>query len=221
MVQAQASGGVGVRSPEAAPQASVPAPPVPVPVPVPVPASEFSIVPVRGLPVVGVVLVGLVVAIATNKLWAIDFFHVVGGGLWTGIDLFVGLVIGPILGRMSIQSRIEFSTRFMPKMILIMPTLVVVTLAAGWQLARHLGNLSAHYPDHAWLVASYVVVAIMAVVALGFLEPANVAVLFELKKPQPNGELIGRLMKRFVYTAGITGVMQVATLVIMTRLATA
>lgn len=190
------------------------------------PASEpvsrdFQVVPLRGLPVVGLVLAGLVTTIATNRLWAIDFYHVVGGGMWTALDLFLGFILGPILGRMSIPARAEFTTRFMPKMILIMPTLVVVTLAAGWQLARHLGNLSAHYPDHAWLVASYVVVAIMAVIALGFLEPANVAVLFELKKPQPNGELIGRLMRRFVYTAGITGVMQVATLVIMTRLATA
>lgn len=180
---------------------------------------EFSIVPIAGLPVVAVVLVALVVAVATNRLWALDFFHVVGGGLWTGIDLFLGLIIGPILGRLSVPARIEFSTRFMPKMLLIMPTLVAVTLAAGWQLARHLGNLSAHYPHHGWLVASYVVVAVMAVIALGLLEPANVAVLFELKKPRPNGELIGKLMKRFAYTAGVTGLMQVATLVIMTRLA--
>ncbi len=185
----------------------------------PAPAG-FSIVPLRGLPVVAVVLVALVVSIATNRLWALDFFHVVGGGLWTGIDLFVGLVIGPILGRLSVAARIEFATRFMPKMLLIMPTLVAVTLAAGWQLARHLGNLSAHYPHHGWLVASYVVVALMAVIALGLLEPANVAVLFELKKPRPNGELVGKLMKRFAYTAGATGLLQVATLVIMTRLAT-
>jgi len=26
-----------------------------------------------------------------------------------------------------------------------------------------------------------------------------------MNKPVPNGELIGRLMKRFIYTAGITG----------------
>jgi hypothetical protein len=182
-------------------------------------APDFSIVPVRGLPIVAVVLVGLVVSIATNRLWALNFFHVVGGGMWTGIDLFVGLIIGPILGRLSVPARIEFSTRFMPKMLLIMPTLVTMTLASGWQLARHLGNLDAHYPNHGWLVASYIVVGVMAVIALGFLEPANVAVLFELKKPKPNGELIGRLMRRFVYTAGITGVMQVATLLIMTKLA--
>jgi hypothetical protein len=58
------------------------------------------------------------------------------------------------------------------------------------------------------------------VVAIGILEPANIAVLFELRKDNPNGELIGKLMRRFVYVAGITGVMQVATLVIMTRIAT-
>ena len=59
----------------------------------------------------------------------------------------------------------------------------------------------------------------MAVIALAVLEPANVAVLFELKKPQPNPAIIQRLMRRFIYTAGITGAMQVATLVIMTKVA--
>jgi hypothetical protein len=39
-----------------------------------------------------------------------------------------------------------------------------------------------------------------------------------MNKPGPNGERIGRLMKRFIYTAGLTGLMQVATLIIMTRL---
>lgn len=43
-------------------------------------APSFQIVPLRGLPVVAVVLAGLVTAIATNQQWAIDFFHVVGGG---------------------------------------------------------------------------------------------------------------------------------------------
>ncbi len=181
---------------------------------------RVSIVPLAGLPLVGAVLVFLVVAIAGNWLWALDFLHVAGGGLWTAIDLFVGLVVGPILGSLAPAARAEFSSRFMPKMVLIMPTLVVVTLASGLQLARHLGNLGVPYPGHMWLTASFIVVAVMAVVALGWLEPANLAVLFEMRKPHPDGQLIGRLMRRFVYAAAITGVMQVATLIIMTRLAT-
>jgi len=180
---------------------------------------KIQIVPVRGLPIVAVVLAGLVAAIATNKLWPLTFYHVVGGGLWTALDLFLGLVIGPILAKMSVQARMEFSARFMPKMLLIMPTLVTMTLASGWQLARLVGNLEVAYPKHWWLTASFIVVGVMAVIAIGILEPANLAVLFEMRKPQPNGELIGKLMRRFIYTAGITGVMQIVTLIIMTRLA--
>lgn len=183
------------------------------------PLRDFQIVPLVGLPIVAVVIVGMIVAIATNSLWALDFYHIVGGGLWTGIDLFLGLVLGPIMGSMSIPARVEFSTRLMPKMLLIMPTLVTMTLGAGFQLARSLGNLSANSPQHGWLVASYIVVGVMATIAIGLLEPANIAVLFELRKPQPNGARIERLMKVFIYTAGITGLMQVATLVIMTHIA--
>jgi hypothetical protein len=164
-------------------------------------------------------LAGLVIVLAFNKLWGLEFFHVVGGGLWTGIDLFLGFIIGPVLGRMSIPARVEFSKRFMPKMVLLMPTLVIITMTGGWQLARHVGNLSAASPNHGWVVASFIVVGVMAIVALGILEPANLAVLFELRKPAPNGALIGKLMRRFIYTAGVTGAMQVATLVIMTKLA--
>jgi len=182
--------------------------------------AQVTIIPLAGLPIVAAALAFLVAAIAGNWLWALDFLHIAGGGLWTGIDLFVGLVIGPIIGRMSVPARVEFSTRFMPKMVLIMPTLVVLTLASGLQLARDLGNLAVPYPNHWWLVASFIVVGVMAVIALGLLEPANLSVLFELKKPKPNGLLIAKLMRRFVYTAGITGVMQIATLVIMSRLAT-
>jgi hypothetical protein len=180
---------------------------------------KIQIVPVRGLPIVAVVIAGLVAAIATNKLWPLTFYHVVGGGLWTALDLFLGLVIGPIMARMPVSARMEFSARFMPKMLLIMPTLVTMTLASGWQLARLVGNLDIGYPKHWWLTASFIVVGVMAVIAIGILEPANLAVLFEMRKPQPDGEIIGRLMRRFVYTAGITGVMQIATLVIMTKLA--
>ncbi len=105
----------------------------------------------------------------------------------------------------------------MPKMVLIMPTVVMMTLAAGFQVALQMGNLAPSSVNHAWLIVSFVVVGVMAVIALGILEPANIAVLFEMNKPAPDTERIGRLMNRFIYTAGVTGAMQVATLVIMTR----
>jgi hypothetical protein len=180
---------------------------------------DFDIVPRVGLVLAGIILVALIVVVATGGLWALEFMHVVFGAGWTVIDLFLGFIIGPILGSLSIPARIEFTTKFMPKMVVLMPAIVTATLVAGWQLSTKLGTNLTTYPQHGWVVASMIVVGVMAIVALGLLEPANIAVLVELKKPRPNPAVIERLMKRFIYAAGITGIMQIATFVIMTKLA--
>ena len=184
------------------------------------PRPQIQVVPLRGLPIVAAVVAFVIASIAGNWLWALTFCHVVGGGLWTAVDLFVGLIVGPILRSLPVPARTEFTARFMPKMVLLMPTLVLMTLAAGFQLALREGNLAPTSPNHAWLVVSYCVVGVMAVIALAVLSPANIAVLFEMRKPRPDGAVIARLMRRFMLTAGVIGVMQVATLIIMTRVAT-
>jgi hypothetical protein len=180
---------------------------------------DFEIVPRLGLVFAAVAAVAIVVFIAINKLFPLVFLHVSFGAAWTIIDLFLGFVLGPIMGAMTPLARVQFIARLMPKMLVIMPIVVSVTLAVGWQLASHMGTVLTSYPHHSWIVASFIVVGVMAVLALGLLEPANIAVLFELKKPHPRPEVIERLMKRFMYCAGVLGAMQVATLVIMTRIA--
>lgn len=182
------------------------------------PRRDFQIVPLMGLPIVAVIFAGLVVAIIANRMWPLMFLHVVFGAAWTIIDLFLGFVIGPIMKRLPVPARIELTTRLMPRTVLIMPTVVTVTLAAGWQLGTLMGTVNSSYFNHVWIVASYIVVGCMAVIALGLLSPANIAVLVELKKPQPNPAVIQTLMKRFIYAAGFTGTLQLATLVIMTKI---
>jgi hypothetical protein len=200
-------------------EVALPAPGVDAGGPPAIERPDFEVVPRKGLWVVGVIFALLVAAIIADELWPLEFLHVAFGAGWTIIDLFLGLVLGPIMGRMSLPARVEFTTKLMPKMVLIMPTVVTVTLAAGWQLGHLLGTIDSSYYNHDWMVASYIVVGIMAVIALGLLEPANIAVLIELKKPRPNPEVIEHLMKRFIYSAGVLGIMQVATFVIMTKIA--
>ena len=180
--------------------------------------ADLQIVPTRALPAVGFVFALLVWAIAANKLWPLMFLHVAFGAAWTVVDLFLGFIVGPIMRRLPVPARIELTMNLMPKTVLLMPTLVTVTLAAGWQLGTVMGTVDSTYFQHGWIVASYIVVACMAVIALGLLSPANIAVLFELKKPRPNPMIIQKLMKRFIYAAGFTGTLQLAILVIMTRI---
>ena len=46
---------------------------------------------------VALALVIMIAAIASHHLWFLNFLHVFSGLLWTGIDLFMGFVLGPIL----------------------------------------------------------------------------------------------------------------------------
>jgi len=46
---------------------------------------------------VALALIIMIAAIASHHLWFLNFLHVLSGLLWTGIDLFMGFVLGPIL----------------------------------------------------------------------------------------------------------------------------
>ena len=184
-------------------------------------AQAGPFVPLWGIALDAAVLVALIVTIARNSVFGLDFFHVLGGALWISIDLIMGFIIGPIIRRLDIPARMVFSKNLMTKMMVVVPTAVICTLTSGWQLAR-LDNLftTPYSPQHGWILAALIVVALLAIIAYVFLEPANIVVLTELRKPEPNGLLIGRMMQRFLYTAGILGVLQLSMIVIMVRLAT-
>ncbi len=174
-----------------------------------------------GLGADALVLAALTVTIVRNSRFWLDFFHVFGGALWISTDLLMGFVIGPIMNHLDIPARMVFAKNLMTKMLVIMPTTVICTVAAGWQLALVDGFFTYPYnPVHGWILAALIVVAILAILAYTFLEPANIIVLIELRKPKPNGLLIGRMMKRFLYTAGVLGVLQLSIVIIMVRLAT-
>lgn len=162
----------------------------------------------------------MVAAILSHVLWFINFVHVFSGILWTGTDLFMGFMIGPIMRRITIQSRKEMILRLMPRMLFYMPLLAIVTTTTGWYMAEWLGFFSMPFPYIWWLIAALSIVTILAIQGLGILLPTNLKVYFEMRKETPNGQKIQKLMKRYVKVVAIQGLLQIAIIVIMSRFAT-
>ena len=140
--------------------------------------------------------------------------------MWTGIDLFMGFVVGPILRAAPFEARRAVITRLTPKTLFIMPTLSISTGTSGWFLAKQLGFLDVGYPQFGWVAGALVIVAILTVQGLGYLLPTNLRVYRELRKPKPDGARIGAMMSRYFYVVAFQGSMQVAIIVIMARFAT-
>ena len=73
----------------------------------------------------------MVAAILSPSLWFLNFVHVMTGALWTGIDLFMGFVIGPILRGVSFETRRSIIAGLIPRTLILMPTLSIITATAG------------------------------------------------------------------------------------------
>lgn len=169
---------------------------------------------------VAAALLVMVAAIVIGNFWFLDWVHVMSGVLWTGIDLFMGFVIGPIIRNVSIPVRKEIITRLTPVTLFLLPTLSVITGTSGWFVAVQGGFTQLPWPQFGWIVAALVLVTLMTIQGVGYLLPTSVRVCFELQKPKPDGPKIGRMMSRFYYVVASQGVMQVAIIVVMARLAT-
>ena len=162
----------------------------------------------------------MIAAIVADNLFLLTFIHIMAGLMWTGIDLFMGLVVGPILRQLDLEARRPFIMRLMPKMLFLMPTLAIVTGTAGWYLAEARGYTALDYPEFGWILAALVIVAVLAVQGLGILLPTNLRVLLELQKPAPDLAKIGRLMRLYVRVVASQAIMQIVIIVVMARIAT-
>jgi hypothetical protein len=162
----------------------------------------------------------MIAAVTIGNLWFLDFVHIFSSLLWTGIDLFMGFVLGPILRRTDMTVRREVVRRLTPRTLILMPTISIISGTTGWFLAVKLGYTALDWPAYGWVAAALTLVTLMTIQGLGFLTPVNVLVCLELQKSKPDLQKIGRWMQKYFYAVAIQGMMQATIIVIMARFRT-
>jgi len=146
----------------------------------------------------------------------LDYVHVITGGTWTGIDLFMGLVMTRIMRSLPIPQRVAIASRLTPKTLFLLPSLASTAITAGVYMAMTEGVFSLHSP---WIVAAIVVVTILTVQGFGFLMPNSIRILLEIRKGNPDTEKIARLNLRNLRVSGSQAAFQIAIIFIMANLA--
>ena len=162
----------------------------------------------------------MTVAIASHDHWFLNFVHVICGVLWTGIDLFMGFVIGPILRKVGMSVRREIIVRLVPRTLFLMPTLSIITGTTGWFLAEDGGLFDVPWPQFGWVAAALALVVLMTIQGIGYLLPTNLRVCIQLRRPDPDFVKVSRMMRNFFFAVAMQGTMQVLTVVIMARFVT-
>jgi hypothetical protein len=165
-------------------------------------------------------LAAMIAAILGSRSGLLNFVHVMAGALWTGIDLFMGFVIGPVLRRVTLDTRRAMIAGIIPRTLILMPTLSAITSTSGWFLAVRLGFLDVGYPQFWWVIAALGIVTVLTVQGLGILLPMNLKLYFEIMKSDPDHDKLKRWMRTYVRVVAMQGTMQVLIIVVMARFAT-
>ena len=165
-------------------------------------------------------IIAVIVAILSANLLLLNYIHVFTAILWTGTDIFMAFLLGPVLRNVSLATRKEVISWLMPKMVFYMPTVAAVTTTAGYFLASKMGLITLNPPVVYWISAVLVIVSIMFIQGLGILLPTNLRIYFEMRKNEPDMSRIQRLMKMYVKVVAIQAAMQFAIIFIMAEFAT-
>jgi hypothetical protein len=160
--------------------------------------------------------VAFVAALISGSLVFLDYVHVMTGGMWTGIDLFMGIFGRTVMMKISPPSRVEVAKRLTPTMLFLMPSIASVATTAGYVLATResIWNLSSPY-----IVATIVVVLVLLVQGFGILLPNELRVFFELRKEHPDTDKIVRLSMRNLNVSGSQAIFQIIIIYIMANIA--
>lgn len=165
-------------------------------------------------------IIAVIVAILSANLLLLNYIHVFTAILWTGTDIFMAFLLGPVLRNVSVATRKEVISWLMPKMVFYMPTVAAVTTTAGYFLASKMGLITLNPPVVYWISAVLVIVSIMFIQGLGILLPTNLRIYFEMRKNKPDMSRIQRLMKMYVKVVAIQAAMQFIIIFIMAEFAT-
>ncbi len=157
----------------------------------------------------------LIVAIAIKGVF-LDYTHVLFGGMWTGIDLYMGLVLGPILGKVSPQARTEIIKRLVPVMLFLMPSIATVAITAGIYLAMSEGIFTLSLPV---IIAAGIIVAVLTIQGFGIFLPNEVRIFLELNREKPDIQKMSRLAMMNFRLSGVQAIFQIAIIFIMANIA--
>jgi uncharacterized membrane protein len=159
----------------------------------------------------------MIVAIARHDMFLLNWIHVLSGALWTGADLFMGFILGPVLRMLDMRARTALIGYLVPRTLLYFPLVSLTAGTTGWFLVDWLGYTMSASPTYYLTVISLILVAVMTVMGLGFLLPNSLRIWWELRQREPNRERIVRINGINIWLAGIQGLLQIAIIIVMAK----
>ena len=112
--------------------------------------------------------IAFIAALIIPGILILDYVHVLFGALWTGVDVFMGLIFFIVLSGMEDKIRSDISFRLIPMLLYFIPAMSVFTPLLGFTLAMRENMFRLDY----LFIAIITISIILAVVSFAVYMPA-------------------------------------------------
>ena len=79
-------------------------------------------------------------------MYLLNWIHVLSGALWTGADLFMGFILGPVLRMLDMRARTALIAYLVPRTLLYFPMVSLTAGTTGWFLVDWFGFTTSASP---------------------------------------------------------------------------
>jgi len=126
-----------------------------------------------------------------GSLLLLDYIHVLLGAVWTGVDVFYGLIFISVLSTIDYDSKIHIAKRILPMTLFFIPATSIITPLAGYVLATREGVFNIYSPVFTWII---IIGSILVLVGFATIFPASLKIYLNIKRGNVNREGISRLL---------------------------
>ena len=160
-----------------------------------------------------IILIGILIS---GNFYLLEYFHVLSGSAWTGMDLIMGIFFAYIMRGLRNDERAEVSKRLIPVMLFFMPAIATTTITAGIYLAFAMNiDLYSNY----FIVVAILALSLMIIGLLVFL-PNELKIYLELSRGGKNITKIVSLTMFNIRLSLVQLILQLTIIVFMAHFAT-
>ena len=166
---------------------------------------------IRGFSMLIVPPVLLIIILLAHNFYSLEYFHVVAGSMWTGMDLILGIFFFYVMRGLDNFEKTRISMRLTPTMLYFMPAISASTITAGIYTA-----MALHIPfSSPYIIAALVISAILFIEGIGIFLPNELSVYNEILHGAKNTEKIVRLTMLNLKLSLVQVIFQITIILIM------
>lgn len=164
-----------------------------------------------GIMTVAAPIIASIIACILPGILALDYVHVLFGAIWTGSDVFLGMIFLIVLSGIENRIRSDIAKRLLPMTLFFIPTMTILTPLLGYVLALREGIFAFNFLFNAIIIISILLGLLTFIVIV----PSSYKIYSGFKKGKTDVDQNGSLLMRIAKMATIQMILQIIIISLM------